>query len=202
MKQFAPYEKYHVYNRGVAKQPVFLDQQDYDAFIRRLKLSLLPPKEADKLQEGSGRLRLHNFHGDLSLEAFCLMPNHFHMLLSLRDDTTAITKLLTSVSTSYSMYFNKKYERVGPVFQGRYKAAHVTDDAYSMHLTRYIHCNARALGEDIYTYPYSSLKYYFANDQKWLDTADQEGMFASAEEYRKFVNDLVDLQQAEESYQL
>lgn len=202
IKQFSPHALYHVYNRGVARQPIYLDTQDYDAFLRRLKLILLPKEQAEKLQISGSRIRLYNMYGDLNLQAFCLMPNHFHLLLQQADDPTAISRFISTLNTSYSMYFNRKYERVGPVFQGRFKAAPVDNDAYYTHLVRYIHCNPIALKANIYTYPYSSQQFYFKQSEPWLNTASMEEMFDSPDQYFEFVESLRDIDKAAAQFDL
>ena len=71
---------------------------------------------------------------------FCLMPNHFHLLIK-QNTKDGITKFMRRVSNSYVSYFNKKYERVGTLFQGKFKAALIRSESYLLHLSRYIHLN-------------------------------------------------------------
>ncbi len=202
VKQFQEEGLYHVYNRGVGKAPIFLDEQDYTAFMRRLELMLLAEREAAQSQHNKQRIRIGNYSGRVRLVAFCLMPNHFHLML-WQTDQTAITEFMRTLCTSYGMYFNRKYDRVGPVFQGRFKAILVDSDTYSTHLSRYIHCNPMDLGLDVYTYRYSSLQYYFAPlYPKWLAPQFLENQFSSKAEYHRFVNDLSDMQTTEEQYGL
>jgi putative transposase len=88
------------------------------------------------------------------------MPNHFHLLLK-QISINGMTKLLRRILTTYSMYFNKRYKRVGHLFQGPYKAALVKDDSYLLHVSRYIHLNPLELkGIILFNYPYSSYKYF------------------------------------------
>lgn len=84
------------------------------------------------------------------------MPNHIHMLFYQHDDERALPALLQRVFTTYSMYFNKKYDRVGPVFQSRYLASRIDNDPYLHHISRYIHRNPKLWRE----YKHSSLPYY------------------------------------------
>lgn len=134
---------YHVYNRGVEKREIFLDEKDYQAFLGILKAYLEPEIKPDRtLLQGRAleRIKLHNLAQEVSLVAYCLMPNHFHLLLQQRF-SNSITSLMRRVLTAYSMYFNSRYERVGSLFQGRFQAREVTNDEYLLHLTRYIHRN-------------------------------------------------------------
>lgn len=202
IKQYQADQYYHVYNRGVAKRKIFLDTQDYQAFLRRLQLMLLPPKQANSLQHGKQRIRLANFHGIIKLEAFCLMPNHFHFMV-YQTEPTALIEFMRTLSTSYSMYFNLKYKRVGHLFQGRFKAVTVDKDPYLMHLSRYIHSNPLALGKNVYKFPYSSLQYYFKPYKPdWLETKDIESLFKDEKDYRKFISSLYSLETEDELYGL
>jgi len=129
---------YHVYNRGVEKKRIFLDKQDHVVFLAFLKRYLTPPPEdPTKTLEPNFYKSLHD---EIELLAYCLMPNHFHLLLK-QTETTSMARFLQRVSTSYSIYFNRKYERVGPLFQGPYKAAVIDNENYFLHLSRYIHLN-------------------------------------------------------------
>lgn len=147
---------YHCYNRGVERRKIFLDAQDYGVFLNRLKRLLANPDELK--DEEPGRDRLRSFHGEIELVAYCLMPNHYHLLLKQVNET-ALAEFMRSLSTSYTMYFNKRYQRVGPLFQGRYKARLVDTDAYDLHLSRYIHLNPIDLPADFHTYDYSSFRF-------------------------------------------
>jgi len=84
------------------------------------------------------------------------MTNHFHLLFYLSQDATSVTKLMRRVAGAYTTYFNKKYRRVGHLFQGVYKCSKITNEAYLHHISRYIHLNAR----DYKAWPYSSYPYY------------------------------------------
>jgi len=144
---------YHVYNRGVEKRPIFLDRQDYIVFLHFLKKYLTPKPKAPASVEvdPSKRFRIipyESLSDEISLLAYCLMPNHFHLLLQQKK-IDSMTKFLRCTCTSYSMYFNKKYERVGPLFQGIYKAANIENENYLLHLSRYIHLNPRELFTEV-----------------------------------------------------
>lgn len=134
---------YHVYNRGVEKREIFLDEKDYQAFVGILRAYLeLGVKRDKNILQGRAleRIKKHSLAEEVSLVAYSLMPNHFHLLLQQRT-SVAITNFMQRVLTAYSMYFNRRYERVGSLFQGRFQAKEVTNDSYLLHLTRYIHRN-------------------------------------------------------------
>jgi hypothetical protein len=158
---------YHVYNRGAGKQTIFHDARDKDKFISLLVRHLDP---ADKSARSDGVVYEKY---DVRLVAYCLMNNHFHLMLYQESDTEAVTKLLRSVSTAYTMYFNKRYERQGHLFQGVFRASEITSETYLIHITRYIHLNPRTYK----TYRWSSLGAYLGNwSTPWL--------------YHKLVNDM------------
>lgn len=138
---------YHIYNRGVEKRKIFQDDEDYKVFLSYLKIYLEPPKEQEKTEfkinntvfRGVKR-PLNNFNNQIELIAYCLMPNHFHLLVYQKTEK-AMEFFMRSLGIKYSQYFNKKYDRVGYLFQGTYKAVLVEKDPYLLHLSRYIHCN-------------------------------------------------------------
>lgn len=169
---------YHIYNRGVEKRKIFIDDQDYATFESLLKryLSNKPTKDS----RGRNYIFLG---GEVSLIAFCLMPNHFHMII-YQTELDSITKLLRSVCSSYVTYFNNKYNRVGALFQGNFKAIQIKDESYLLFLTRYIHRNPA----DYLEYEWSSLDYWLGKkNADWLDYELICDM--SPIEYLDFIND-------------
>lgn len=145
---------YHIYNRGVAKQNIFCDKQDYKVFLKYLKEALTKPKEKKVTFDLRGQSfkavsrQVKNFMNDVKLVAYCLMPNHFHILLK-QNRRDSMEGFMRSIITRYAQYFNKKYDRVGPVFQGRYKAVLIKQDRYILHLSRYIHLNPSEIQDDL-----------------------------------------------------
>ncbi len=171
IKQYIENGCYHIYNRGVEKRDIFIDNQDYSVFLGYMK-EYLDPSRSDP----------HPLSNQLSLQAFCLMPNHFHLLIK-QSSIDGITKLLRAVSTRYVMYFNKKYERVGTLFQGKFKAILVQEDAYLLHLSRYIHLNPHP-GSDPKSYKYSSYGQYLSRkDSGWLNTEEILGYFKTTNNF-------------------
>lgn len=166
---------YHIYNRGVEKRNIFLDDQDYKVFLYLLKYFLSPIKDKQHPLKSIPNIKivrprpLSNLYGEVELLAYCLMPNHFHLLLKqvTRD---GMKKLMLKLTTTYSMYFNKRYNRVGYLFQGNYKAVMVTKDEYLLNLSRYIHLNPTELtGVAPVNYKYSSYSNYLGmKKSNWL----------------------------------
>lgn len=182
LKHYTPDAYYHIYNRGVNKRRIFLEDYDYKVFLNLLKRYLdIKPHTDNKGRE------YEHLRGKVELLAYCLMPNHLHLLLYAHDQQS-ISRLLTGVMTSYSMYFNKKYQRVGPLFQGRFKASGITNDAYLQHISRYIHLNPKAYKK----YPYSSYADYVGERQTaWLQSNRILELF-NRDSYEAFVADYED----------
>lgn len=154
---------YHVFNRGVEKKPIFRDKEDFQVFHFLLRTFTLPPNPGTPF-------RRKNFFGDIFVVAFCLMPNHFHFLLQQHNERT-LPEFMRSLINTYTLYFNKKYDRVGSIFQGRYKSKMIDSDEYLLHVSRYIHLNPKDLPFDPFSYPYSSIHAYIKGDeQNWIHT--------------------------------
>lgn len=153
LKEYSNNSYYHIYNRGVEKRPIFQDNQDYAVFLSYLRTYLMP-KDIDLLKKQSSDpslsskekdkifnlIKMNNFADEITLLAYCLMPNHFHFLLKQKSANT-MDKFMNSIGTRYTMYFNKKYKRVGTLYQGVYKAVIVFTDEQLLNVTHYIHKN-------------------------------------------------------------
>ncbi len=190
---------YHIYNRGVAKRPVFVDDQDFGVFLSYCKTYLLP-KDSTALQDilasdASSKekdkalklLRMNNFADTVKLLAYCLMSNHFHMLV-YQKEAENIDQFMNSLGTRYAMYFNKKYKRVGPLFQGVYKAVRITSEEQLLHLTKYIHRNPDPdNGKVFQTYPYSSYVVYRGlSHASWIESGSVLGILSKKNQYKKY----------------
>lgn len=147
-----------------------MDEQDYAVFLHLLKYYLSPIDEDNNHPSINFNnyfvirpRQLKNMEKEIDLIAFCLMPNHFHLLLQ-QHNIDSVSQMLLKVSTTYAMYFNKRYKRVGYLFQGPYRAVNVDNDQYLLHLSRYIHLNPMTLtGAPLVSpaeYPFSSYKYF------------------------------------------
>ena len=177
IKQYRVNGYYHAYNRGVEKRVVFNDDQDYRVFLHLLKFYLSPPPADNKHPFSDRKIvslirprPLANLHKEVDLLAYCLMPNHFHLLLQQKP-IDGMQKLMRRLLTTYAMYFNRRNNRVGYLFQGSYKAVLVDSDEYLLHLSRYIHLNPSELTRTVLVsdYPYSSYQYYLRKKKAgWL----------------------------------
>lgn len=142
-------QTYHVLNRGIAEQRIFLGQKDYDRaletilYYQNAELPLrysffkrLPPK-----QRGDVLISLKEKKKFLiDLVAYCFMPSHIHLLIIQRRDG-GISKFMSNFTNGYTRYFNTKRNRRGPIFQGKFKAVRIETDEQLLHVSRYIHLN-------------------------------------------------------------
>ena len=198
LRNFVTGNYYHLYNRGVAKQNIFQNHSDYQSMLNRfayyLDSSIKPPishftrKELQKKLSDKIELPL------IKMIQYCLMPNHFHLLVQqLKDD--GITEFIKISLNSYSRYFNTKHERVWPIFQGRFKSIKVEDDDQFIHLSRYIHLNpcAKKITNSPEQYEWSSYQNFLQkNKSRVCDPKSVLKNFESADGYKKFVNDYHD----------
>lgn len=133
-------EFYHIYNRGTDKRLIFLDEGDYQRFCKLLYLCNGQKKIVFRdVPIGStyGYERGETF---VDIGAYCLMPNHFHLLLREKIQD-GVSIFMQKLSTAYSMYFNTKYNRSGGLFEGIFKAKHIDNEAYFNYVYSYIHLN-------------------------------------------------------------
>jgi len=202
---------YHIYNRGVEKRQIFLDDQDYKVFLHFLKRYLTKPPEFPDQVRPPWRSDLFD---KVKLVAYCLMDNHFHLMIK-QLSKEATSEFMKALINSYVRYFNEKYERVWSLFQGRFKAVLIETESYLLHLTRYIHLNPiwssesdevrpasrsdlqRDLGK-IRNYPFSSYQEYLGNRKtEWIHPEEILPFFKSAQKstlydvlsYQSFVED-------------
>ena len=177
---------YHIYNRGWNRTEIFLDELDYLYFERLLAQRLSP----SPVKDAKGREYMW-LRGKIDLVSYCLMPNHFHLLVYQRD-IKGVSKLLQSVCTAYTIYFNKKYKRRGPLLENRFKAVLIQFDAQLQHITRYIHLNHK----DFRTWPHASYKDYLSPKatREWVQPQPILDLFDNIEQYKIFVDDYEALQ--------
>lgn len=180
LKTNAPDSFYHVYFRGANRARIFREAADYEKMLS-LFARYLSLHEA----KNSAGVSFPNYAGKVDLIAFCLMPNHVHLFL-YQYQMDDMTDFMRSLLTSYSMYFNKKYKRSGPLFESRYKASRIDEEEYYQHITRYIHMNPR----DWLAYEYSSLPYYLQQvSDDWIKPDRILEMFSGPEDYLEFLQD-------------
>ncbi|MDD3627023.1 MAG: transposase [bacterium] len=165
-----PDKFYHICCRGQRKEKLFFQKKDYLVFLKKLKKVSV---ECDTLLYG-----------------YCLMPNHYHLLVKRREDL--LSKFMSKLNTSFALYFNRKYSKVGYVFQGRYNSWIILNDRYLLNVLHYIHLNP---GDDPNTGQYKKYKYSSDGFYRTLKSdmiifriphfQSEDGIF----KYNKFMND-------------
>ena len=208
VKEYEEGGYYHVYNRGVEKRLIFEDNEDYQKFIGYLKTYLTPVNlRGLTLKDDNGctispSRQLNNYTNEIELIAYCLMPNHFHLMLK-QSTKYGMAKFMQSILTKYVRYFNQKYKRVGGLFQSVYKTVHVVQENQFTYLTKYIHRNplpdnpTRSHLEGLWEYKYSSYGNYLGLfKQSWVKTEDILSYFSKTNPhntYQSFVEETGDV---------
>lgn len=201
---FSNNEIYHVFNLGVEKRPTFTNKREYDRAMLALNFYQYRKTSAGLAQILNLDFEKRNFFlsqlfkkGEKLIEfiGYCLMPNHFHLLIrQLKDD--GIVDFVSNFSNSYTRYFNTKNERIGPLFQGAFKAVKIEDDEQLIHVLRYIHINpvvSSVIREiDLENYPYSSFSEYVGKKEGFCGKELILGYFSSIDKLREFTYDQVD----------
>ena len=162
---------YHVFNRGNRKQDIFLEKSDYLKYLEKL--------------------REYKKKYNISIICYCLMPNHFHLLLRQNSDIP-IYKFMHALHTSYSIYFNQTHDKVGRMFQGRFKQKEINKDEYLSLVTSYIHFNPvkDGLTEELDNYQWSSYLDYIGLRDGTLCDKDLILSNKTPEEYKKITEEI------------
>lgn len=198
--KFASDQFYHVYNRGTEKRKVFLDNSDYARFILAMRLM---NDVRDGLMKAWQDYRAANPSADLSgfprlglgeskplVEFVCysLLPNHYHFILRQVAEK-GIEKFMHRIGVGYSMYFNKRYDRTGVLFQGKFKASQIKPNAL-LYLSAYVNCNSEVHGlARAEVYRWSSLLEYTGKRKKGLCSEGKKIVlddFKSGEDYKNY----------------
>jgi putative transposase len=131
---------YHIYDRGVDKRKVFMDEGDYERFVKLLYTANSDTSVHLSNYQGQTLINIPKGKPIVSIGAWCLMPNHFHLLVK-EISPDGLSLFMQKLLTGYSMYFNTKYYRRGALFEGRFKAKHLDYDQYLKYQYTYIHLN-------------------------------------------------------------
>jgi REP element-mobilizing transposase RayT len=193
---FATNEYYHLYNRGTEKRIIFLDAQDYHHFLFLMYI-------CNTIKSIELRNVNQNFDREetiIDIGAYCLMPNHFHILAHEKKEK-GISTYMRKLLTGYSMYFNKKYKRTGKLYEGVFKSIHINKDQYFKYLYSYIHLNPAKLKDKnwkenktkntasllkhVFSYRYSSLKEYSSLKFKIINPKPFPNYFSKPNEHKK-----------------
>ncbi|NCU28807.1 MAG: hypothetical protein EOM85_04015 [Candidatus Moranbacteria bacterium] len=148
-KKLVPNEYYHIYNRGNGKHEIFLDDEDYDRFTKILYVCNSEKGFNFRDLIVDSKIDAFDFERGIplvSILAWVLMPNHFHIILisprsDLGENYNPVTEFMRKLSTAYVMYFNKKYERTGSLFEGKFKSRYIGEENYFNYIFSYVHLN-------------------------------------------------------------
>ena len=201
-------EYYHVFNRGVEKRTIFTDKRSYKRFIDTLFYYsyVKPPMRFSNFVKLSIEKRLEfldsllNEPRHISICCYVLMPNHFHLLIR-QEMNGNISTFIKTLSISYTRYFNTRIKRIGPLFQGQFKAIRVESEDQLTHVSRYIHLNPYtsyivSTLEELQAYSWSSLPAYLTKINQSLncDFKPVLSNFKNIESYWQFIKDHADYQ--------
>ena len=194
-REFIENHPQHIFNRGVEKRTIFTNQQDYRTFLNYLVIYLTRPEILEvRFPTLPPNLKANNVSEQIKLLTYCLMPNHIHLHLvptSLETSQEVIPKFMRQLSNAYTGYFNKKYDRVGPLFQGRYKSVLVGSEEQNVHLHRYIHTNplTAKLVKNLKNWPWSSYHEYAdqQNSNGICQIEDIFSRFKNLDSYKNFL---------------
>lgn len=204
---------YHIYNRGSRKQNIFLDKADYKSFkdiisyYFRFPNGIPPSRFTNFNQEITEEMlqvrNLLKVNSSFRITAFCLLPNHFHLLVkqvgkSLKENS--ITNFMRRLSITYSMYYKDKYDHSGTLFEGKYKNVIVTNDRQLLYLTKYIHRNPLELlnsNVKLSNYIHSSYPSYISRlKYDWINFGDILKFYSKTSPrltYKAFVEEKADI---------
>lgn len=194
-------EIYHIFNRGVERRTVFSNTREYKRSVDTIdyyRFAGLPIRYSHFLnltyQRKQALLGMLTKY-EVSILAYCLMPNHFHFVLK-QEGENGISRFLSNFTNSYTKFFNTKYERVGPLFQGTFKAVRVESEEQLIHLSRYVHLNPVSsflIPENkLNTYPWSSFPEYLNRESGHISDPNLVlSRFKNKDTYREFVHDQI-----------
>ncbi|OGE37299.1 hypothetical protein A3D79_02940 [Candidatus Daviesbacteria bacterium RIFCSPHIGHO2_02_FULL_39_8] len=189
---FANGEYYHLYNRGINKQQTFSDQRDYVRFIQTfLYYQIGNPKPKYSTYKPNGIYTIDPTKKIVEVIAYCLMPNHFHLLVKQLQDG-GISEFIRKFINSYTKYRNIKHRILGPTFQALFKAVRIETDEQLLHVSRYIHLNPLVsfMVKDLRFYKWSSYPFYLGlTDNPVVAKKEILNFFKSPKSYEKFVLD-------------
>lgn len=200
-------EIYHVFNRGIDRRPTFIGKKEHERAKELVKFyqwaglgvrySVFREWTTDRQMEFDQKIQ-NQGEKLVDVLAYCLMPNHFHLLLR-QAKGGGISKFLSNFQNSYTRYFNTKNRRVGPLFLDQFKAVRIESEEQLLHVSRYIHLNPYTsfvvkTFEDLEAYRWSSLPEYLGHEEGFCQRQVLMGFFKNQTGFRTFVLDHADYQ--------
>ncbi len=199
-------EIYHIFNRSVARQPIFLTIKDFNRAIECIKFyqhgnlpmrfshyNRLPKEQKNRMSK-----QIQSYPQIVEILSFCLIPNHVHFLLKGLTEKGAI-QFMSNFQNSYAKYFNLRTNRSGTLFQAMFKAVRIETDEQLIHVSRYIHLNPVTAYivnniEDLENYPWSSYQDYLNSVPCFISKQLILSFFKDISTFKKFTADQVDYQ--------
>lgn len=184
-------EYYHIFNRGNEKRKVYTQSRDYKRFqqiIYYYQFTGPKPSFSKFTKSNLDSFKPNSDKKLIEIICYTLMPNHFHLLVKQLKDN-GISTFLSLISNSYTKYFNTKYNRVGALFQGAFKAVRIETDEQLVHTSRYIHLNPVVAGitNDLKSYFWSSYPQYVSGNGVVCAIDEIIGFFSTRDKYQEFV---------------
>lgn len=206
---------YHVYNRGVEKRVIYSSFKDYQRFktlifhylITNKKFTDENPEITALTKVALDRSLAEGFKKKVEVLAYCLMPNHFHIMIKQLTDR-GVSEYMHRVITSYTKYFNKKYDRVGPLLQGPFRYKRIESEGQLIYVSKYIHRNPIESSKNhlswnhVLTYRWSSLPSYQLNSEELLFKEPVLNSFTSIKSYLSFLKESFEDNQVNELREL
>lgn len=200
-------EIYHIFNRSIARQPIFTTQLHYQRMIELIQFYIFqkPPIRFSyynrlqmKQKNNFFENLVKNHKHQVEIYAYCIMPNHLHFLLKQTEEN-GISKFLSNIQNSYAKYHNTKHDRSGSLFQELFKGVHIETDEQLLHVMRYIILNpytghmVKELS-DLERYQWTSFPEYMGKRKSFVNTEMISGLFRSTEKLKQFIFNQADYQ--------
>ena len=213
IKEYVEGGIYYIYIRGLDRKELFRDEEDFEFYLNQLERYLTPYKTDSNTRFKTERPYIvrhkqeMSLNGEVFLLAFCLMPDHIHLLIR-QINADGMTELMRRVGTNYVMHYNMKYHRSGTLFENGYRAVKVDSEEQIIHLSRFIHRNSgrrkvqrfgpveTITGIRSEEYMYSSYRnFVYSVNSEWLTTNYLLSLFEKLygnkwKNYHEFVEDL------------
>ncbi|MFH0937216.1 MAG: transposase [Candidatus Daviesbacteria bacterium] len=186
-------EYYHIYNRGINKQKIFITSRDYQRFTQTFLYYQIQNPKPKFSRRGSSLFKIDPSKKIVDIICYCLMPDHFHLLVKQVQDN-GISEFMRKFTHSYTKYWNVKNKAQGPILQAMFKAVLVESDEQLLHLSRYIHLNplVSSIVEDLNLYFWSSYNSYIGLDNQAVEKEEILKFFKTLKDYEQFVLDQAD----------
>ncbi|MBI2330564.1 transposase [Candidatus Daviesbacteria bacterium] len=197
-------EIYHVFNRGLDRRSTFTDKKEFERFQKLIKFyrHIDIPIRFSQVNHQPQEIRekiltdLYKSGRMIDILSYCIMPNHIHFLLKQTEEK-GISTFISNITNAYTKYFNTKNKRIGPLFEGVFKAVHIESEEQLIHVSRYIHLNPVASGiipdEELEDYRWSSYPEFLSLSSEEISQREFIlNMFKSPNAYREFVNNQID----------